>query len=450
MSKIYTPDNAQNLNVSKGLSEHYEIVDASNLTDCYSKITVKHKVCNHTFTIVSDEFFNKRRGCPCCAGNLETYHYLYVIKLWDDLNKDKEYELLSFVEGKKQQAEITVRHKDCDFVSSMKCVDFFKQSFYCKKCSGKLKYTPDTIEKTWNESGMGVEYEFVNLILKSKRAKIEVKHRTCGFQYVTDASGFFRKKSKCRRCIGTARKYTKENFLNVWGNTPKTKDYNLIDFSKVTCAKSFFTIQCNKCQRIYDIRVHNFFNHDDGCARCSRVEQKYTQENFPNIWETSPQKEDFELLDYSNVTRAKDKFTIKHKKCGFVFNVDCGNFFYQNTGCPNCQRSRGEEIVTKILEDLNVPYNWQWLNHNCVIKKKAKFDFFLPNHGVIIEYNGSQHYKPTRRFGGWSEFETIIHRDQIKRQWCKDNGIRFLEIPYWYNTYEDIKWFLENNLPELF
>lgn len=50
----------------------------------------------------------------------------------------------------------------------------------------------------------------------------------------------------------------------------------------------------------------------------------------------------------------------------------------------------------------------------------------------VIEYQGIQHYEPVG-FGGDGN-SVLFHtrqNDEIKRQWCCENGTSLLEIPYW-------------------
>ena len=58
------------------------------------------------------------------------------------------------------------------------------------------------------------------------------------------------------------------------------------------------------------------------------------------------------------------------------------------------------------------------------------FDFYLPDYNVCIEYNGLQHY--TKRFGMSDEdFKDRQKKDLIKEQYCEDNNITLINIPYW-------------------
>ena len=55
------------------------------------------------------------------------------------------------------------------------------------------------------------------------------------------------------------------------------------------------------------------------------------------------------------------------------------------------------------------------------------FDFLIEN-TYLIEYDGEQHYF------GWSydieDLKIQQQRDEYKNQWCKDNNIPLIRIPY--------------------
>ena len=116
---------------------------------------------------------------------------------------------------------------------------------------------------------------------------------------------------------------------------------------------------------------------------------------------------------------------------------DCGNIWYSTStllvngkvkSC-GCLKSQGEEIISKILKDNNITFETQKTFDSCVFpttKAKAKFDFFV-NNQYIIEFDGKQHFNE----GGWGEpFELIEYRDLFKNNWCKENNIPLIRIPY--------------------
>ena len=61
-----------------------------------------------------------------------------------------------------------------------------------------------------------------------------------------------------------------------------------------------------------------------------------------------------------------------------------------------------------------------------------KFDFYV-NNQYLIEFDGEQHF--THHNSGWSNennLKNIQQRDNIKNQWCRDNNIPLIRIPYWH------------------
>lgn len=64
-------------------------------------------------------------------------------------------------------------------------------------------------------------------------------------------------------------------------------------------------------------------------------------------------------------------------------------------------------------------------------KYHAYFDFYIENK-YLIEYDGEQHFNYKNE--GWNiqeNFNKTKERDLIKNQWCKQNNIPLIRIPYW-------------------
>ena len=59
-----------------------------------------------------------------------------------------------------------------------------------------------------------------------------------------------------------------------------------------------------------------------------------------------------------------------------------------------------------------------------------RFDFYLPDFNVCIEFDGMQHFKPVEMFGGEEEFKKLKVRDEIKNKWCEVNGIELIRFNY--------------------
>ena len=117
---------------------------------------------------------------------------------------------------------------------------------------------------------------------------------------------------------------------------------------------------------------------------------------------------------------------------------DCGKICYKsvsdlktstNNSC-GCQRvySRGEEKIQEILLQNNISFEREKIFKNCCFDKwPSRFDFYIDNN-YIIEFDGIQHYKEVELFS--RTLEDNQKRDAFKNNWCKENNIPLIRIPY--------------------
>lgn len=99
-------------------------------------------------------------------------------------------------------------------------------------------------------------------------------------------------------------------------------------------------------------------------------------------------------------------------------------------GCPVCNSSIGEKLISKYLNDNQINYTPQYKFSDCKHIKPLPFDFYLQDYNVCIEYDGIQHFESVERFGGEEGFRKTRERDEIKTQYCKNNNIPLLRIRY--------------------
>lgn len=104
-----------------------------------------------------------------------------------------------------------------------------------------------------------------------------------------------------------------------------------------------------------------------------------------------------------------------------------------------CLKSKGEKKVGLLLQKIGVQFEKEKTFKDCVNPKtghKLRFDFYLPDYNICIEYDGTTHYGTTN--GGWQTLENfsfIQYSDHIKNQYCENNNIKLIRIPYWdYNN----------------
>lgn len=68
---------------------------------------------------------------------------------------------------------------------------------------------------------------------------------------------------------------------------------------------------------------------------------------------------------------------------------------------------------------------------NCRNIYPLKFDFYLSDYNLCIEYDGELHYKSIEYFGGEKTLKQTQINDKIKTNFCLNNDIKLIRIPYW-------------------
>ena len=183
----------------------------------------------------------------------------------------------------------------------------------------------------------------------------------------------------------------------------------------------------------------NNFHKGQRCAKCYGKNIKYTYEQVKEIFS----KEGCELLSTS-YENCKQKLEYKCPN-GHTHEITLDKFVNKGDRCPHCNIVyKGEEAIRLFLEEKKIKYKAQHFFKNCRDSLALRFDFYIPSLNVCIEYDGVGHFKPTN-FNGIDDeraikgFEKQKLHDDIKDNYCKENNITLLRIPYWeINNIENI------------
>lgn len=92
--------------------------------------------------------------------------------------------------------------------------------------------------------------------------------------------------------------------------------------------------------------------------------------------------------------------------------------------------SYGEVLISNFLDENGIKYNYNKSLKDCISSSKLRFDFYLPDYNICIEFDGIQHFFPCEMFGGEEEFNKLKIRDSIKNEWCLVNGIKLMRFNY--------------------
>lgn len=161
-----------------------------------------------------------------------------------------------------------------------------------------------------------------------------------------------------------------------------------------------------------------------GCPICKKLTKNEIIIRFNNKHNN---KYDYSLFDYDiKKHNTKSNINIICANHG-IFNQRI-NHHMNGTGCPFCRESRGEKTIIRILNKLSINYIRQKKFDGCININSLLFDFYIPDYNLCIEFDGSQHQKPIKIFGGKNAFNKIKLRDKIKNLYCIENNINLLRF----------------------
>ncbi len=217
---------------------------------------------------------------------------------------------------------------------------------------------------------------------------------------------------KCNKNIPTNEEF-KQRLKKIYGNE---LDYSLVKYENI---RTKITLVCKKHGTFKQRPDHLLFD-GMGCRKCNN-EKIYLNK----AKEVHGDTYNYDLVKYEKSHKQIDIICKKHGKFK--------QLAYQhtnNSGCPKCKESKGEKEIRNYLLENNIIFETQKTFNDCKFKNKLKFDFYLPNYNLCIEYDGEQHFMLKEFWGGQKEFEKIQKRDKIKTQYCIDNNINLLRIKY--------------------
>lgn len=139
-------------------------------------------------------------------------------------------------------------------------------------------------------------------------------------------------------------------------------------------------------------------------------------------------------------------------ECGGQAIVQPGNLKDGHTQSCGCISSLGQEKINAYLTAHNIRFKPEYCATIQGFDGFARYDFAILNNNnsakILIEYHGRQHYEVAY---SWNDSEEDLKnrqiKDELKRQWAKNNNIPLYEIPYW--EFENIETVLNEILSKV-
>jgi len=271
------------------------------------------------------------------------------------------------------------------------------------------------------------KFDYSKVVFTTYNDKVEIicpKHGA----YLVRATCHLHKKNDCPKCSFADDRLTTDSFIEK----SKIVHGNSYDYSK-----SVYTV--NSKPIIITCPEHGDFTQraashlaGNACMQCFINRNKLSFDEFverSNIVHSF--KFDYSKAAYSNLTNKIEIICPTHGS----FWQTPGIHVNAKMGCRFCSESHGEREVERFLKKYNIGH----IREHRIMPYRYRYDFFLPDFNIYIEYNGQQHYKPVPLFGGEEAFKKVQYNDKMKKMIVSENDGRLIIITYLHKTEEAVE-----------
>lgn len=320
--------------------------------------------------------------------------------------------------------------------------DFIEQYYKSREESGERVFNydfsqlPDIIPSRTTPVPV-----FVNEI-STKTGKLVGEWKTCYKSLVTLLEDN-------RICAGMVSKTKTAQYIDTEEFIRRSKERfgdDKFDYSKLVYINNHTPIKlrCLRCGKWFEQMPTEHIYGTGYCPDCAMevcgiVKRKSNEDFIAELIEVFGEDAfDFsetEYIDSQHPVIVKDKatgITYKRYPSALLDGLD-----------PRCKDSRGEMYIKEWLLDNNIEFDSEVLQRNIFQENKlgVYIDFVILESSVWIEYNGIQHYRYYK--GSFHGITVDLYKKQLRRDraivdYCTENNIRLITIPFTYNTKEKI------------
>ena len=141
------------------------------------------------------------------------------------------------------------------------------------------------------------------------------------------------------------------------------------------------------------------------------------------------------IEDTNKINKNRHKIQKCRCDCGTIIEIPSDKLNTKTTQSCGCLRSKGEEKIGQLLQEMNLNYIKEKTFPNCKNPQTnylLRFDFYIPIKNYLIEFDGIQHFQSKEENFQLSKekYSLNTQRDIIKNNQCLENNIPLIRIPY--------------------
>lgn len=198
-------------------------------------------------------------------------------------------------------------------------------------------------------------------------------------------------------------------------------------YGKNKYKEKLYIVQCKICGFVKRNYVRFFYR----CMGCKKIASTKTFDEF--VRDARLKHDDRYDYPDGEYIHCESKIRIFCKKCKIYFN-QTPHSHLTGCGCPKCNESKGEKRVARYLKKRGIAFEPQQEFKDLKHKGYLKFDFYMTEINILLEYDGEGHYHAIHGSTPEEKEENLRNqqfRDRLKDEYAKANNIPLLRIPYW-------------------
>ncbi len=417
----------------------YSLVEYIN---SHTKTVFICKRHNEKFYQTPNDHLHCSNGCNKCKNEVKRNNFSKTKEHFIQESKEKFGDVYDFSKTKyiNNNTKVYIYCKKCNQELFIIPKDFLRRGHKClvkkeevvnKKEANRIKRQNSFLErlnKKYNN-----KFDTSEVYYTTNKDKVTLTCKDCGYKnkYRPDmllATRTVRGCSECERLDKINRnKNTQEEFLK------KAKNNTKLDLSKgkyIGSDKPYLAI-CKKCGYNFFIKSNRIIL-GQGCPKCNGRERT-TEEAVKILKYIYKDQYDFSRFNYINSTKKSWVKCNKHNEW-FLESFHSLKTNKKRKCCRKEWQSNANLYIKDLLDNWKIDNKPEYIFKDCKYIKDLKFDFYIPQKNIVIEYQGEWHY-----FDFKNNLKIQQIRDQIKRDYCKSHNITEIEIPYWdFNNIETI------------
>lgn len=291
----------------------------------------------------------------------------------------------------------------------------------CQLCNTKKKITTEQFIK--KAKNIFSDYDYSKTTYVNSYTQIKVICKLHG--EFNSYPSIFLKGEGCPVCIPRREtiinKEKEKNKFIIKANKIHNNKYNY-DLVNYINNKTKVKIICPKHGAFFQTPDKHL--HGNGCSKCIG-RNRTTEETIKDIENMYPSMYDLSKFKYINST-TNGKICCKKHNYWFEDNYHKLMTSTNRRCCAKEWQSNPNLYIKEMLDKYKIKNFTEYSFDDCKNINKLLFDFYLPDYNIVIEYQGEWHYNDYI-----NNLKIQQKRDQIKRDYCKEKGIKEIEIPYW-------------------